>query len=313
MLMPLRKDPLPRISGIMTFMRARVGRLEDLKEGMVAVAGVSYDISSTARLGARYGPTTVRETSGYYTYRGDKIVDLGNLSVTPLDWPATASGLRQQMYEIARTGVTPVILGGDHFITYPLVQGFQDAVAERGGERIGYIQYSSQLDLGDEDPQWGKVWRGATARRVMDSGAVSRGNMVWVGVHGYAPQGQMAMVDELDLNVFTLSDIRRDGIEHVTERAIELAGDGCDAIYVSVDVNAVDGVFVPGMDAPSFRGVRNIDLLKAVDILARSKAGALDLVGLNPIIESRGQNETGERFGSLLVNRYVTPRIKEAQ
>ena len=309
--MPLTKDPLPRISGIMTFMRAPVGRLEDLKEGMVAVAGVSYDISSTARLGARYGPITLRETSGYYAYTGDKIVDLGNLSVKPLDWPATAAGLQQQMYEIARTGVTPVILGGDHFITYPLVQGFSDAISERGGGRVGYIQYSSQLDLGDEDPQWGKVWRGATAKRVMDSGGVSPRNMVWVGTHGYAPQGQMAMVDELDLNVFTLSDIRRDGIEKVTERALELAGDGCDAIYVSVDVNVVDGVFVPGMDAPSFRGVRNIDLLKAVDILAQSKAGALDLVGLNPIIESLGQNETGERFGSLLVNRYVTPRIRE--
>ena len=311
--MPLRKDPLPRISGIMTFMRAPVGRLEDLKEGMVAVAGVSYDLSSTARLGARYGPATVRETSGYYTYDGDKLVDLGNLSVKPLDWPATESALRRQMYEIARTGVTPVILGGDHFITYPLVQGFHDAVSERGGERVGYIQYSSQLDLGDEDPQWGEVWRGGTAKRILDSGAVSPRNMVWVGVHGYAPQRQLALVDELDLNVFTLSDIRRDGIEQVTERALEVAGEGCDAIYVSVDANAVDGVFVPGMDAPSFRGVRNIDLLKAVDILAQSKAAALDLVGLNPIIESGGQNETGERFGSLLVHRYVTPRIREAE
>ena len=313
MLMPLRKDPSPRISGILTFMRAPVGRLENLKEGMVAVAGVTYDLSTTARLGSRFAPITLRETSGYYTYDGDKIVDLGNLSVSHLDWPKTASELRRQMYEIARLGVTPVILGGDHFITYPLVQGFLDAVTERGGKRVGYIQFSSQLDLGDEDPQWGKVWRGATARRILDSGAVAASKMVWVGVHGYLPQAQLAMADELNLNVFTLSDIRRDGIERVTERALELAGKDCDAVYVSVDVNAVDGVFVPGVDGPSFRGVRNIDLLKAVDILARSKAGALDLVGLNPIVESGGQNETGERFGSLLVKRYVTPRIGEEE
>ena len=309
--MPLRKDPLPRISGIMTFMRAPVGRLEDLKEGMVAVAGVAYDLSTTSRIGARYGPTTIRETSGYYPYTGDRLVDLGNLSISHLDWPKTSSDLRRQMYEIARLGATPVILGGDHFITYPLVQGYLDAVSERGGKKIGYIQFSSQLDLGDEDPMWGKIWRGATAKRILDSGAVAPSNMVWVGVNGYVPQDQMAMVDELDLNVFTLSDIRRDGIEPVTERALELAGAGCDAVYVSVDVNAVDGVLVPGVDAPSFRGVKNIDLLRAADILAQSKAGALDLVGLNPIIESGGQNETGERFGSLLVNRYVTPRLKE--
>ncbi len=309
--MPLRNDPLPRVSGVLTFMRAPVGRLEDLKEGMVAVAGVTYDLSTTARLGARFAPITIRETSGYYTYTGDRIVDLGNLSIAHLDWPKTASELRRQMYEIVRLGVTPVILGGDHFITYPLVQGFLDAVTERSGGKVGYIQFSSQLDLGDKDPQWGGVWRGATAKRILDSGAVDSSNMVWVGVNGYVPQGQLAMVDELNLNVFNLSDIRRDGIEPVTERALELAGEGCDAVYVSVDVNVVDGVFVPGADAPNFRGLRNIDLLKAGDILARSKAGALDLVGLNPIIESGGQNETGERFGSLLVNRYVTPRISE--
>ena len=126
------------------------------------------------------------------------------------------------------------------------------------------------------------------------------------------PQDQLALVEELDLNVFTLSDIRRDGIEPVTERALELAGEGCDAVYVSVDVNAVDGVLVPGVDATSFRGVRNIDLLKAMPTYSpESKAGALDLVGLNPLIESGGQNETGERFGSLLINRFMTPRIKE--
>ena len=309
--MPLRKDPLPRISGIMTFMRAPVGRLEDLKEGMVAVAGVFYDLSSTARVGSRFATITVRETSGYYPYVGDRMVDLGNLNVTHLDWPKTSSDLRQQMYQIARLGATPVILGGDHFITCPLVEGFLDAVTERGGKKIGYIQFSSQLDLGEEDPLWGKVWRGATAKRILDSGAVAPSNMVWVGVNGYVPQDQLAMVEELDLNVFTLSDIRKDGIEPVTERALELAGEGCDAVYVSVDVNAVDGVLVPGVDAPSFRGVRNIDLLKAADILAESKAGALDLVGFNPLIESGGQNETGERFGSLLINRFMTPRIKE--
>ena len=193
---------------------------------MVAVAGVNYDLSSTARLGARFAPMTIRETSGYYTYSGDKIVDLGNLTVSHLDWPKAASDLRLQTYEIARLGVTPIILGGDHFITYPLVQGFLDAVVERGGQRVGYIQFSSQLDLGDEDPQWGKVWRGATARRILDSGAVATNNMVWVGVHGYLPQAQLAMVDALSLNVFTLSDIRREGIEPVTQRALELAGEG---------------------------------------------------------------------------------------
>ena len=43
-----------------------------------------------------------------------------------------------------------------------LVLGVRDAMDDRGQGRIGYIQFSSQLDLGDRDPLWGRVWRGAS-------------------------------------------------------------------------------------------------------------------------------------------------------
>ena len=67
---------------------------------------------------------------------GVKVIDLGDLNVYPVDWDQTAAALRDSMHQIARTGALPVILGGDHFITYPLVQGFKDAVAERGDKKI---------------------------------------------------------------------------------------------------------------------------------------------------------------------------------
>ncbi len=314
-----------RIAGIMSFMRAPQGDVEDLEEGMIAIAGVTYDLSCTSRIGARFAPRAIRETSGYYggyLQRGEMVeittgqrmkspenvtvIDLDDLNVYPVDWDQTASSLRESMRKIAGTGALPVILGGDHFITYPLVEGYRDAVQERGGSKIGYIQFSSQLDLGDQDPVWGSVWRGATARRILDGGTVDSRNMVWVGTNGYIRTDQWELAQELDLNVFTLDDIRREGIVRVAQRAAEIAGDGCDAVYLSVDFDVLDGGYVAMTGAPSFDGITNVELLKAVDVLRRTKVGALDVVGMNPTVEMSGA--TGQRFAVWLVVRFMSEK-----
>ena len=316
------------ISGIMTFMRSRQGDVEDLEDGIVAVAGVSYDISCTSRIGARYAPRAIRVvSSSWSSFPGRsvvintaqrltiptldklKIVDVGDLNVYPADWEKTHASLRDSMGQITRTGAFPVILGGDHFITYPLVQGFGDAVANGGGrsKKIGYIQMSSQLDLGDEDPAWGRVWRGATARRIMDAGAVDRRNMVWVGTNGYVREEQSAMARKLGLNVLTLDDIRREGITAIAQKAADLAGDGCDSIYLSVDVDVLDGGYMSMTGAPSFDGLRNVDLLKAMDVLRRTNIGALDLVGVNPTVDPVGIS--GAEFARWMVTRFISEKV----
>ena len=329
--MALRKDPLPRTAGFLTFARATQARIDDLREGQIAVAGVAYDSSTTSRIGARFGPRAYRETSNYYAghlegpaagFReintGERVNpelvrntlrDVGDLMVYPVEWDKTLASLRESMYQMARRRVLPIVLGGDHFITYPMVQGFKDGVMEGGGRKVGYIQISSQLDLGEEDPVWGRVWRGGTARRIIDGGIVDARNMVWVGANGYIRAEQWELAQELDLNVFTLDDIRRRGIDDVVQRAADIAGEGCDSIYLSVDLDVLDGGYVAMTGAPSFDGIKNIDLWSAIDVLSKTKVGAMDLCGLNPVVEVEGQGKTGQRFGVHLVLRFIYPRI----
>ena len=120
---------------------------KDLEEGMIAILGVTYDLSSTSRIGSRFGPRNMRETSTYYAGHingGDqievttgkklvapkelKIVDLGDVNVYPVDWPKTETSLRRAMVQIMDKGAFPVILGGDHFVSHPLTLGFHDAI-----------------------------------------------------------------------------------------------------------------------------------------------------------------------------------------
>ena len=318
---------VPRIPGIETFMNLPEGDVEDLKEGMAAIAGVSYDLSCTSRIGSRFAPRTIRYTSQYYGGKfhgggevveittGDhikgsdrtKFLDLGDLNVFPLDWPRTEASLRQSMLEIAVTGARPIILGGDHFITYPLTQGYRDAITQRTGRKIGYIQFSSQLDLGDEDPVWGKVWRGSTARRILDSQTVDSSNMVWVGVNGYQRAEDWDLAHELELSVFTLDDVRKLGILEVVERAAEIAGEGCQSIYVSIDFDVLDGGLVSATGSPRLDGITNTELLRSMDLLRRTKADALDIVGMNPTVNML--SHTGQRFAAWLVIRYLAGTI----
>ena len=325
--MTMNSDELLAIQGIPTFLRAPQGRIEDLKEGMVAVAGVVYDLSSTSKIGARFAPRAIRMESGYsagaFNQNGDvvevtsgqrmkapdavKIIDLGDLQVFPVQWEKTADSLRESMRGIALTGALPVILGGDHFITYPLVQGFADAVKERGGKKIGYIQFSSQLDLGDKDPVWGDVWRGATARRIIDTGAVDTSNMVWVGTKGYVRSDQLELAHELDLKVFTLDDIRQQGIVSVARQAVEIAGEGCDSVYLSVDHDVLEGGYVSMTDSPSFDGMTDAELIEAIGVLRMTNVGAMDVVGMNPAVDWVGA--IGQRFATWLIVKFISRKV----
>ena len=328
--MPLRQDPLPRTSGILTFLKADTAFPEELSEEVFAFAGAPFDLSTDGRIGSRFAPRAYRKTSTYYQRHlegtgafveidegGDirpeiargKIKDMGDIAVFPQEWDKTQASLRESMYQIARTGATPIICGGDHFITYPLIQGFKDAVMERGGASVGYIRVSGRLDLGDEDPVWGRVWRGASDRRIIDGRIVNPDNMVWIGTNGYTRAEDWQLAQEMGLKVFNLDDVRRGGIAGVAEQAAEIAGQGCDSIYLSVDLDVLDGGYVASTPSPSLDGIRNIDVFAAMDVFARHKVGAMDLCGLNPLVEVAGQSETGHRFGVAAILRFVYPRI----
>ena len=233
-----------------------------------------------------------------------RILDLGDLTVYPLDWPATEAALREAMGEIARRGALPIILGGDHLITAPLVQGFAEAVRERTGRPIGYVQFSSQLDLGERDPRLGQ----GVAGRHRAADPRRRGGRPRATWRGSGPTATCASRTGSSRERTTWPSSRwrtsaGDGIARVVEDAAEMAGDGCAAIYASVDFDVLDGGYVAMQGSPRFEGLTNVELLRAMDVLRRTRVGALDLVGLNPTVTM--VSVTGQRFGVWLVIRFL--------
>ena len=322
--MPYQRDLLPSFAGINSFARAPRGAFDDIKPGPVAVLGIPYDGASTSRQGVRQGPRSIREASADFIYdlqasragalidvisgrvlntpHPSAIVDLGDLQSSPLNLQGVMDACNAAFSRVAQSGGFPVALGGDRFITFPLVGGLAEGV----GQNVGLIRISGQLSLADPDSSHGPDWTGASLRRILDSGHVRARNTVCVGVQGYIPYREWDYARAQGVTVITADSLKDQGPEAAVRRALELAGEGCDAIYVSLDIGVVDSGYASGAADIVVGGVTPRDLLSLMrELSASSKIAALDVVEVAPGLDVRGRSE---RLAAQSIIELIAPR-----
>ena len=320
-----KRDLLPPFAGINTFCRSARGTIEDLKPGMVVVAGVTHDGTSSSRQGVRHGPTSIREASADFIFAVQssssqemvdvvtgrsiklpsepKLIDLGDLPVYPTDLDRTMSSCREFASAVASKRAFGVVCGGDHYITYALIQGFHQGL----GKKIGLIQLSSQLDLGDKDAVWGNYWHGATVRRILDDGVVEGKNVVFVGTQGYIPYPEWELARQVGASVITADRVQEQGPEETAVEALDVAGDGCEAIYISLDVDVVDSGYASGTGDITIGGLTPAEVLRLMVAFSKSdKVGALDVVEVAPNLDVRGRTQ---RLSAQAIVELIAPRV----
>jgi agmatinase len=177
---------------------------------------------------------------------------------------------------VARTGAIPIVLGGDHSITYPSAMAVAEAVAPR---RLGIVHFDAHADTGDNT--WGNLLsHGTPMRRLIESGAVAGRNFVQVGLRGYWPPAEtLAWMKEREMRWHLMTEIESRGAEAVVTDAIAEALDGPEVIYLSVDIDVIDPGMAPGTGTPEPGGMLTRELLRAV----RQVAAAVDLVGMDVV------------------------------
>ena len=323
--MPYQRDLLPSFAGINSFARAPRAGFDDIQPGTVAVVGIPYDGASTSRQGVRQGPRAIREASADFIYDlqasqsgalidvitgrvlntpdPGALVDLGDLQSSPLDVQGAMDACTDAFSRISKAGGFPIALGGDRFITSPLVGG----VASGLGSKIGLIRISGQLSLAEPDSTHGPDWTGASLRRILDSGHVSARNTVCVGTQGYISYREWGYARDQGVTVITADALKEQGPESAARRALELAGDGCDAIYVSLDIGVVDSGYASGTADIVVGGVVPRDLLSLMrELSASSKIAALDVVEVAPGLDVRGRSE---RLAAQSIVELIAPRV----
>jgi agmatinase len=258
----------------------------------VAIVGAPLDDGTSGRPGARFGPRSIRMAPTTWgrdawsiqldvePFAGVRVVDAGDAPVTP---GRPARGLRvihEKVHRVAGTGAIPIVLGGDHSITYPSAAAVARHVHPR---RIGIVHFDAHADAGLE--QWGSlIGHGQPMRRLFEEGWVDGRNFVQVGLRGYWPDREtFDWMREQGFRWHTMVEMEERGAESVIAQAIAEALDGPDRIYLSVDIDVVDPGMAPGTGTPESGGMLARELLRAVrQIVGQVELAGMDVVEVSP-------------------------------
>ncbi len=256
----------------------------------VAVVGAPWDDSTTNRPGARFGPRALRaQAYGPGTYHLDlevelfealDVVDFGDAICPHGMVEESHAAIRARVGEVASRGIFPVVLGGDHSITWPSATAVAEAV---GWGKLGVVHFDAHADTADS-VAGNLASHGTPMRRLIDSGAVLGRNFVQVGLRGYWPPADVfAWMREQGMRWHLMHELWERGSVAVMRDAVAEAMEGCDALYLSVDIDVLDPGFAPGTGTPEPGGMAPADLLRAVRQLAiETPLVALDVVEVSP-------------------------------
>ena len=174
----------PRFSGVRTFMR--LPNVQDLENADAAVVGAPFDTGGTFRVGARFGPESIRSVShllrrynpslGVVIFDHLSVIDYGDVPVVPGYIEESYEKIKEGLEPIHRAGVVPVVLGGDHSIALPELRA---AAAVHGP--LALVQFDSHPDTWDA--YFGqKHTHGTPFRRAVEEGFLDTSRSIQVGM-----------------------------------------------------------------------------------------------------------------------------------
>jgi agmatinase len=255
-----------------------------------AIVGAPFDDAVSHRGGARFGPRAIR--TGTYqvgaaslqldvdAWEHLDVVDAGDADVVPAWLDRGHAVIFEKVLEVAASGAVPVILGGDHSITWPSASAIAQVHAPRS---IGIVHFDAHADTADSS--WGVLsGHGTPMRRLIESGAVAGRNFVQVGLRGYwPPQEVLDWMGQQGMRWHLMREIEERGAEAVIDDAIAEALDGPELIYLSVDIDVLDPGMAPGTGTPEPGGMLTRELLRAVRrIVGSVRLAAMDIVEVSP-------------------------------
>lgn len=260
---------------------------EPLDAGLI---GAPYSAASISASSAAGGPEAVRMAFRFNTtYSPDWETDIQDLRVRDLGdigGHLTDVSVAHGKIEAAIKGAltvgprfVPIIVGGDHSITAPAVRGF---CAANPGKKVGVINFDAHFDV--RNFEWGPH-NGTPFRAIVEGDiGISGKNVVEIGIHGFmnaAPYHQWAR--DNGLTIISGRQVQQRGMQDCVGEALQVAGDGTDLIYVSVDIDCLAYPWAIGTSASSPEGLSAWQLLEGMFLCGQHpKVAALDVVEIDP-------------------------------
>jgi agmatinase len=263
----------PTHGGALSFMRRRYTR--DLDSVDAVVWGIPFDAATSNRPGCRFGPQAIRRASaifdgdpqhpfGFDPFETLAVVDYGDCAIDygrPAEIPAA---IEAQTKEILSSGAWLLSLGGDHFVTYPLLK----AHAARSGP-LALIQFDAHQDTWPDDGD--RIDHGTFVGRAVGEGLIDASNSIQIGIRTIAPT-------DCGIEIITPMDLDALGITGVLDRIRQRVGDT--PAYCTFDIDCLDPAFAPGTGTPVAGGLSSREALAILRGLGQIE---VDLVGADVV------------------------------
>jgi len=273
---PKATQPLIGLSS--TFMG--VPRCEDFgaSDAEVVLTGVPFDLATTGRAGARSGPTGIRLASTHLTWEENrwpwgfslpdllKVEDYGDLPFSSGDPSSMVENLTTHAHDVLKQGKMMLTLGGDHFITLPLIR----AHAQQHGP-LALIHFDSHTD---NYAQGGPFDHGIMLREAHREETIDPTQTVQIGIRTeYKPNDHPYTV----LDAAWCND---NGPEAIGARIREIVGDS--PTYLTLDIDCLDPAYAPGTGTPVVGGLTTDIMLKILRRLVGANIVGMDVVEVAP-------------------------------
>jgi len=198
--------------------------------------------------------------------------------------------------KITASGAIPLILGGDHSITSADVVGIANKM---GWGKVSMIHFDAHADTGDTQ-NGSLVGHGTPMRRLIESGAVRGDRFLQLGLRGYWPEPvTLDWMRDQKMRSYEMTEIHHRGLKAVLDESFATLTDGCDGVFLSVDIDVVDPGMAPGTGTPEPGGMTSRELLEAVRrICLELPVVGIDVVEVAPAFDSSD-------ITAMLANRVV--------
>jgi len=282
--------------GIRTFLHAPYMSDIEKTDADVVVIGVPFDEGTSARPGARYGPRDIREASlisawarrnGFFyidgeewVLRGTRWVDVGDVDVEPMEPGITFGRITEAVRAIRHRNALPVVLGGDHSISFPVIRAYELAT-------LTVVHFDAHLDSYGTPPTADAIptfvtdhgsWVSAVAQ-------LPSVKIVQIGMRGVAnDEHGLRLSRRYGATVVTSEQIHRRGILPALDAVPK-----SENIYVSLDIDVLDPALAPGTGTVEVGGLtfqQLSDILRAIP--SKGRLVGMDLVEVNSYYDSTG-------------------------
>lgn len=253
--------------------------------GDTVIVGLPYDGGIPTRPGARFGPKAIRDAlSAFGAYDGEKdvapAIDLGDVALPAMNGADAHARIEAAAREVFATGARAIFLGGDHGCTGSVIRGL---AAARPDIRLGLITLDAHLDVREYADE-ASLSSGTPFRRALETPVLEGARVSMVGIRRFAnSRHYLDWAREQEINLIAVDEVAAKGAVNSAKAALYAATRDADALYLSIDIDAADAAFAPGVSATGIGGLTAREMIEFVSTIAsHPKLIGADLMEVSP-------------------------------